>query len=83
MASSMKAAIHLGPDFLMNSETYKNTRFENIQQHHSKFNRSVRGPDPVSNHVQNKKISSPSWTRINIGQRSSDQMGEGKSLCLR
>ena len=25
-----KAAIHLGPDFLMISETYKNTRFENI-----------------------------------------------------
>ena len=31
MASSMKAAIHLGPDFLMNSESYKNTRLENIE----------------------------------------------------
>ena len=30
MASSMKAAIHLRPDFTMNSEIYKNTRFENI-----------------------------------------------------
>ena len=39
MASSMKAAIHLGPDFLMNSETFKNTRFENIERHHSKINR--------------------------------------------
>ena len=31
MALSMKAAIHLGPDFLMNSEIYKNTKFENIE----------------------------------------------------
>ena len=30
MASSMKAAIHLGPDFLKNSKIYKNTRFENV-----------------------------------------------------
>ena len=27
LASSMKAAIHLGPDFLKNSEIYKNTKF--------------------------------------------------------
>ena len=31
MASSMKAAIRLGPDFFMNSEIYKNTRFEDIE----------------------------------------------------
>ena len=31
MTSSMKAAIHLGPDFLENSEIYKNTKFENIK----------------------------------------------------
>ena len=31
MGSSMKADIHLVPDFLMNSEIYKNTRFENIE----------------------------------------------------
>ena len=29
-AWSMKAAIHLGPDFWKGSEIYKNTRFENI-----------------------------------------------------
>ena len=27
----MNAATHLGLDFLMNSEIYKNTRFENIE----------------------------------------------------
>ena len=31
MASSMKAAIHLGPDFQKNLVIYKNTRFENIK----------------------------------------------------
>ena len=31
MTSSMKVAIHLGPDFLENSEVYKNTKFENIE----------------------------------------------------
>ena len=30
MTSSMKAAIHLGSDFLGNSEIYKHTKFENI-----------------------------------------------------
>ena len=30
LASSMKAAIHLGPDLLTNSKVYKNTKFENI-----------------------------------------------------
>ena len=30
LASSMKAAIHLGPDFLTNLEIYKNTKFEKI-----------------------------------------------------
>ena len=42
MASSMKAAIHFVSDFLKNSEIYKDTRFENIEdnvQHHSEFSK--------------------------------------------
>ena len=31
MASSMKAAIHLGPNYLANLEVCKNTNFEEIQ----------------------------------------------------
>ena len=30
MTSSMKAAFHLGPNYLSNSEVYKNTKFEEI-----------------------------------------------------
>ena len=35
MSSSMKAAIHLGPNDLTNSEIYKNTKFKEID---SSFN---------------------------------------------
>ena len=55
MTSSMKAAIHLGPDFLENSEIYKNTRVENIKnvfnisqkllREHSEKNLNVRSLD--------------------------------------
>ena len=31
MSSSMKAAIHLGPDYLTNSEICRNTNFEEIE----------------------------------------------------
>ena len=31
MTSSMKDAIHLGPNYLSNSEIYKNTKFEEIE----------------------------------------------------
>ena len=31
MSSSVKAAIHLGPNYLANLEVYKNTNFEEIQ----------------------------------------------------
>ena len=31
MSSSMKAAIHLGPNYLAKMEIYKNTNFEEIQ----------------------------------------------------
>ena len=31
MASSMKAAIHLGKDFVKNSEIHWNTQFENFE----------------------------------------------------
>ena len=31
MSSSMKAAIHFGPNYLVNQEVYKNTNFEEIE----------------------------------------------------
>ena len=66
MASSMKAVTHLQPDFFVNSEIYKNTRFENVEsvfiitqkfkKEHSEEILNVRGPE----------YSSPSWTRSRL-----------------
>ena len=57
----MKAAIHLGPDFLTNSGIYKNTKFENIW--------SVINITLMKEHAEEilnaecLDYSSPSWTR--------------------
>ena len=51
MTPLMKAAIHLGQDFLENSEVYKNTKFENIFSKRRILN------------VKTLDYHSPSWTR--------------------
>ena len=71
MSLSMKAAIHLGPNYLANLQVYKNTNFEEIQ---SVFNitqkltleHSEEIPD-----VNKTESESPSWTRSVL---SHDQM---------
>ena len=63
LASSMKATIHLGPDFLTNSEIYKNTKFEKIW---SVFNSTQKLRNEHSEEILNMECleySSPSWTR--------------------
>ena len=63
MSSSMKAAIHLGPNELANLEGYKNTNFEEIQ---SLFNIAQKLILEYSEEILNvRAIESPSlsWTR--------------------
>ena len=63
MSSSMKAAIHLGPNYLANVEVYKNTNFEEIQ---SLFNITQKLVLELSQKILNvNTIESaiPSWTR--------------------
>ena len=64
MTSSMKATIHLRPDFQKkNSEIYKNTRFENIE---NVFNVSQKFIQEYSEEiliVRGLEYSSLSWTR--------------------
>ena len=83
LASSMKAAILLGPDFLMNSDICKDTKFDNIENVFNitqKFiNRTFR---------RNSECGMPGifislMDEISIVSWSSDQVGEGKSMCLR
>ena len=65
MTSSMKAAIHLGQDFLENSEIYKNTKFENIE---NVFNITQKLLKEHSEEIMNVKPldHSPSWTRSTL-----------------
>ena len=63
MSSSMKAAIHLGPNCLANLEVYKNTNFE---ENISLFNITQMMILELSEEILNVKpleSSSPSWTR--------------------
>ena len=63
MSSSMKAAIHLGPNYLANSEIYKNTKFEDIE---SVFNITQKLAKEHSEEILNVNTiesASPSWKR--------------------
>ena len=63
MTSSMKAAIHLGPNYESNSEIYKNTKFEDIE---SVFNITQKLVKENSEEILNVKCleySSLSWAR--------------------
>ena len=63
MTSSMKAAIHLGPNYVSSSEIYKNTAFEDVE---SVFNITQKLVMEHSEEILNLKCleySSLSWTR--------------------
>ena len=64
MTSSMKAAIHLGPNHVSNSEIYKNTKFEDIE---SVFNITQKLVREHSEEILNVKrawsIHHLSWAR--------------------
>ena len=63
LASSMEAAIHLGPDFLRNSEIYKNTQFENIVHVFNITFKLIKEHSEEILDVECLEHSSPSWTR--------------------
>ena len=63
MASSMKAAIFLWPDILKNSNIYKNTRFENIENVFNTTQKIDKRTSRKNLNVRNLEDSSPSWTR--------------------
>ena len=59
----MRAAIHLGPNYLTNLQIYKNTNFEEIE---SLFNITQKLVKEHSEEILNVKClecSSPSWAR--------------------
>ena len=66
VTSWIGAAIHLGQDFLENSEIYKNTKFENIE---NVFSITQKLIEEHSEEILNGKTlhyHSPSWTRSTL-----------------
>ena len=63
MTSSMKAAIHVGPNYVSNSEIYKNTKFEDIESVFNITEKLVKEHSEEILNVQWLEYSSPSWMR--------------------
>ena len=68
MASSMKAAIHLGQDFVKNSKIHKNTKYENIENVFDTTQKLMQEHSEEILNVECLSYSSPSWGKINIGK---------------
>ena len=63
MVSSMKAAIHLGPNYLANLEVYKNTNFEEIQSLFDITQKLILEHSEEIPNVNTIDSASLSWTR--------------------
>ena len=63
MSSSMKAAIHLGPNYLANLEVYKNTNFEEIGSLFNITQKLILEHSEEILNVNTFHSKSPSWTR--------------------
>ena len=79
MASSMKAANHLGPYFLMNSEVYKNTRFENIDNVFNITQKLMKEHSEEILNVRGLEYSSPSWTRSTLDNDQAIKWAQAKA----
>ena len=77
MSSSMKAAIHLGPNNLANLEVYKNTNFEEIECVFNITQKLILEHSEEILNVKPLESSSPSWTRS-----ASDQVDQSKRTSL-
>ena len=63
MSTSMKAAIHLGPNFMVDVEIYQNTKFEEIESLFNMTQKLIMGHSEEILNVKWLEYSSPSWTR--------------------
>ena len=63
MSSWMKAAIHLGPNYLANLEVYRNTNFEEAESLFNITQKSIMEHSEDILNVKPLENSSPSWTR--------------------
>ena len=75
MSASMKAAIHVGPDFTEILEVYKNTNIEELQSLFDITQKLVHKRGEILN-VKMIECASPSWTRSSLAH------DQGKSTVL-
>ena len=83
MASSMKAATHLGKDFVQKSEIHKNTQFENFENVFDITRKIDSGTVWRNSECGMPEPFITIMREMNVGKWSGDQMGKGKSICPR
>ena len=81
MTSSMKAAIHFGPNYVLNSEIYKNTKFEDIECVFNITQKLVREHFEEVLDVKCLEYSSPSWARSVLANNHSIKWEKAK-VCV-
>ena len=81
LASSINAAIHLGPDFLMNLEIYKNTKFENFWSVFNITRKLIKEHSEDILNVDCLEYSSPSWTRLEMATDQAVKCSKAK-VCV-
>ena len=62
MASSMKAALHMDPNYAKNLEIFKNSEFENIESLFNVTKMMIAGNSEIKN-IFPKDSANPSWER--------------------
>ena len=82
MASFMKAAIHLGPNYLANLEISKNTNFEEIQNLFNITQKLILEHSEEILNVPTMHSTSPSWTRSVLSHDHLILWTKGKSTRL-
>ena len=83
LTSSMIAAIHLWPNYVSNSEIYKNTKFENIE---NVFNITQNLIQEHSEEILNAKCleySPLSWAKSVLANDQALKRAKAKALCPR
>ena len=78
---AMKAAIHLGPNYLANLEVYKNTNFGNIQSFYSFTQKLILDHSEEIQNVNTIESASPSWTRSVLSHEQVIQWTKSK-VCV-
>ena len=82
MTSSMKAAFHLGPNYLSNSEVYKNTKFEEIESLFTITQKLVMEHSEEVLNVKCLEYSSPSWARSALSKDQAIKWAKAKSMLI-